>query len=61
MKTVLIAILLVAIAFVLLGVKVLFVKGGRFPSSHVHDNAALRERGIGCATADNDRKHIRKI
>lgn len=36
MKTVILAIILVAAAFVLLGVKVLFVKGGKFPSHHHH-------------------------
>lgn len=51
MKLVLLSILSVAIAAVLLGVRVLFVKGGRFPSSHVHASPALRSRGIGCATA----------
>jgi hypothetical protein len=45
-------ILLLAIAVVLLGVKVLFVKGGRFPSGHVGDSAALRAKGITCASTD---------
>ncbi len=49
MKTLVIAVLLVLIAFVLLGVKVLFVKGGTFPSGHVHSSKPLRDRGIGCA------------
>ncbi|MCM1518638.1 MAG: hypothetical protein NC117_08360 [Pseudoflavonifractor sp.] len=57
LKIVIIAIILIAIAVVLLGVKVFFVKGGRFPSSHVHDNAALRRRGISCAGHDNKMKH----
>ena len=51
MKTALIVILSIAImgiAVVLLGVKVLFVKGGRFPSGHAHDHPELRKRGIGC-------------
>ncbi|MCC8070357.1 MAG: hypothetical protein LIO90_00960 [Bacteroidales bacterium] len=52
MKLVLLTILLVAIAVVLLGVKVFFVKGGRFPSGHVHDVEALRRRGIGCAHSE---------
>lgn len=39
---------LIGIAVVLLGVKVLFVKGGRFPSGHAHDSQELRRRGIGC-------------
>lgn len=37
MKTVILAIMLVAVAFVLLGVRVLFVKGGKFPSHHHHN------------------------
>ncbi|MDE6190899.1 MAG: hypothetical protein K2L31_07810 [Muribaculum sp.] len=42
MKIVILSIILVAFAIVLLGVKVLFVKGGKFPSGHAHDIAALR-------------------
>ena len=41
---------LLLIAVLLLGVKALFVKGGKFPSGHVHDNPAMRKRGIGCAS-----------
>ena len=37
MKTVFLAIGFVALAVILLGVKVLFVKGGKFPSGHAHD------------------------
>ncbi len=48
MKVVILAIIIVAICFLLLGVKVLFVRGGRFPSGHTH-SAAFRSRGIGCA------------
>lgn len=47
--TLIISLFLLAIAFIMLGVKVFFVKGGKFPSGHVHDSAALRRRGIGCA------------
>ena len=39
--TLLITLLIVAICIVLLGVKVFFVKGGKFPKS-------IRDRGIGC-------------
>ncbi|MDE6580990.1 MAG: hypothetical protein K2K47_00475 [Duncaniella sp.] len=45
------AILLLAVAVVLLGVKVFFKKGGKFPSGHVHDLPALRDKGITCASA----------
>ncbi len=45
---VILSVVLVGLAVVLLGVKVLFVKGGRFPSGHAHDNPELRRRGVGC-------------
>lgn len=37
LKIVLITIILLAIAIIMLGVKVFFVKDGKFPSGHVHD------------------------
>lgn len=43
-----ITLLIVAICVILLGIKVFFVKGGRFPNGHVSGNKAMRERGIGC-------------
>ena len=49
LDTVLISLLIVAICIALLGVKVFFVKGGKFPNGHVSGNKAMRERGIGCA------------
>lgn len=45
-----ISVILLLLAFVLLGVKVLFVKEGKFPSGHVHDHPEMRRRGIGCAS-----------
>lgn len=42
--TLALSVALVAAAFILLGVKVLFKKGGKFPSGHVHDNPELRNR-----------------
>ena len=41
----------VAMAVVLLGIRVFFVKGGRFPSSHISDNRHLRKKGIVCAVS----------
>ena len=37
MKTLLLTIILILVAVVLLGVKVFFVKGGKFPHAHAHD------------------------
>ena len=51
--TLLITLLIVAICIVLLGVKVFFVKGGKFPNGHVSGNKALRERGISCAQSQD--------
>lgn len=52
MKTIILAVLLLLVAVILLGVKVLFIKGATFPSGHAGHSAALRKRGIGCASAD---------
>lgn len=54
LRVLIITIVLVAVAFVLLGVKVLFVKGGRFPSGHAHQSPELRKRGVGCCHGDKD-------
>ncbi len=43
-----VVIVLVAVAVALLGVKVFFVKGGRFPNTHVHGNPEMKRRGITC-------------
>lgn len=51
-KIVLISILLVGICVMLLGVRVFFVKGGKFPNTHIHGNAALRKKGITCASEE---------
>lgn len=52
MKTVFITVILLAVAFVFLGVKVLFVKNGKFPSGHVHDIPALRKRNTTCGSKE---------
>lgn len=44
-ETILITLLIVAISLVLLGVKVFFTKGGKFPNGHVSGNKALRKKG----------------
>lgn len=59
LKTLFFTLLIVAFAVLLLGVKVFFVKGGRFPNTHVSGNKAMRERGIGCVQSQ-DREARRK-
>ena len=53
LDTVLISLLIVAICVLLLGVKVFFVKGGKFPNGHVSGNKALRKKGIGCVQSQD--------
>lgn len=53
LKTAFITILFVAIGVLLLGVKVFFVKGGKFPNSHVSGNKAMRDRKIGCVQSQD--------
>ncbi len=54
MRIMVLTFILLLIAVLLLGVRVLFVKGGRFPSTHIKDSAALRQKGIGCAAHQSD-------
>lgn len=54
-KTLLLTLLIVAVAMVLFCVKLLFKKNGLFSSQHVHDNPALRKMGIHCVM-DQDRE-----
>lgn len=62
LHTILITLLIVAICVVLLGVKVFFVKGGRFPNSHVSGSKAMRDRGIGCVQSqDREAQHKRRF
>ncbi len=50
-----------ALAVVLLGVKVFFVKGGHFPSPHISDNKYLRKKGITCAVSTDAQERKEKL
>ena len=47
--------LIIAIAFALLSIKLLLKRNGKFSSQHVHDNPGLRKLGIHCVM-DQDRE-----
>ena len=53
------SVLIIAIAMLLLSVKVIFKKNGSFTSQHIHDSEAMRERGIHCVI-DQDREQREK-
>ncbi len=54
-ETLLLTVLIIAIAMALLCVKVLLKKNGRFSSQHVHVFPGLRKQGIHCVM-DQDRE-----
>ena len=43
-----VTLIILALAMLLLSVKVIFRRNGRFTSPHIHDSQAMRDRGIGC-------------
>jgi len=51
-KILFLTIILVALAILLLGVKVFFVKGGKFPNTHIGSNPEMKKRGIKCVQHD---------
>jgi len=51
--TLLTSLLIVAICIVLLAVKIVFVRGGKFPNTHVSGSKAMREKGIGCVQSQD--------
>ncbi len=59
-KVILLTIIIVAVSILLLGIKIFFVKGGRFPQTHIGDNPDMKKIGITCALstdyADRNKK-----
>ena len=52
-KLIVISIVLVLIAVALLGVRIYFFKNKRFPSLHIGEQKALKDKGIDCATSQD--------
>ncbi|MBP6370289.1 MAG: hypothetical protein KA995_03690 [Paludibacteraceae bacterium] len=59
-KAFLIAVGILLIAIVLLAVKILFTKKGKFPSLHINENVALRKKGITCAHSQDKLEQKKK-
>lgn len=51
MEAFLASVVIVAILFALLAIKILFKKDGKFPNTHIGGNDGLKARGIVCATS----------
>ncbi len=52
LTTLLLTVLIIAICVVLLAIKILLKKNGRFPNTHIESNAALRKKKIYCAKTE---------
>jgi len=53
MKEMIIAIIAVASCVILLAVRVILKKNGKFSSEHISKNKRMREDGIHCATSQD--------
>jgi hypothetical protein len=64
-KLLLITLAFVAVAFMLMAIRMLVVRGGKFPNTSVSGNRHLRQMGITCAKCDEqakfNRMHRKKI
>lgn len=59
-QTFLISLLVVALAFALLAIRILLTRRGSFPKTHVSQNAAMRKNGIHCAQSQDFEERHRK-
>lgn len=60
LPTIFITLCIIAISVVLLGIKILVKKDGRFPQTHISGNNALRKKGIVCAKSMDRQDQKRK-
>lgn len=60
MHTIILAVVLVALAFVGMAISILIKKKGKFPELHIGKNEKLREKGITCATTQDREARKRK-
>lgn len=52
-KDLLITIVIIAVGFILLCVRVILKKDGKFSSEHISENKRMRKDGIHCATSQD--------
>jgi len=59
LKVLILAFILVGMAFLGLALRIIFVRGGRFPQISIGKNRQMRELGITCVKHDEIRCHKR--
>ena len=50
-QTIIISIIVLAIAIMLMGIRIFFTKKGSFPNTHISASQAMKDRGITCASS----------
>jgi hypothetical protein len=60
LTTLLVTNIIVLVCVLLLSVRVLSGKNGKFPNIHIEGNEALRNRGIRCAKSQHNEQLYRK-
>lgn len=58
--TLVLTVIILVICVLLLGFRVFFVKGGKFPHTHVSGNKALGKKGISCSKSQDRMERNRK-
>lgn len=58
-KVILIAIALVSMAILALSIRIVLVKDGKFPETHISKNPAMKKRGIRCAKTMDRLEQVR--
>ncbi|HML71807.1 hypothetical protein ACOMSG_01820 [Macellibacteroides fermentans] len=58
--TLLLTVLILVICAMLLGIKIIFVKGGKFPNTHIEGNPALGKKGIHCSSRQDKDASLEK-
>lgn len=63
LQTIIISVIVLAIAIMLMGVRIFFTKKGTFVNTHVSGNQAMKDRGITCASSQerDAREHVSPI
>ena len=64
LKVVIITIIAIAISIVLLAIRIIIQKDGKFSSEHISQNQRMRQDGIHCATSqdrENRKKQQKKL
>lgn len=64
LKVVIITIIAIAISIVLLAIRIIIQKDGKFSSEHISQNQRMRQDGIHCATSqdrENRKKQKKKL